>query len=246
MRIQLLYTDPSSQTPLRPVLEVPVAVGSSFGDMPNLLGGDRVSRITLGHAQIAPYHVLLTIAQGRLQAVDQDSPAGIRVNGQSQKIAYLNEGDRLQVGPCEMQIRIIDPTTPTPAEATPEATAPTSLPPFENTAPASPPPPPATPPSLDPVPSVGGGCDRRIGFLFPRRCGRLSPTGCPHCQGGRRSEEPYFTYNRERNFYPDYGDYTTVSWGNRGYADAEVDFTEADAASLELLGDDFEQDMGAS
>ncbi|MGF1524999.1 MAG: hypothetical protein ACFBSF_21950 [Leptolyngbyaceae cyanobacterium] len=75
----------------------------------------------------------------------------------------------------------------------------------------------------------------------------MSPVGCPHCDGGRNVEEPYFAYTGERSSrYPGYGDYTTLSWVNRGYSDAEVDFTKADAASLELLGDDFEQDMGAS
>ncbi|MEL6383269.1 MAG: hypothetical protein AAFQ89_12625, partial [Cyanobacteria bacterium J06626_18] len=148
-----------------------------------------------------------------------------------------------QVGPCEIQIRIIDPTTASSGGGT---VAPATLPSIERAAPPSPRPMAPTMPPRISVSSGGSGCDRRIGFLFPRRCGRLSSAGCPHCDDGRVAEEPYFTYSHERSLYPDYGNYAALSWGNRGYSDADVDFTEADAASLELLGDDFEQDMGAS
>ena len=239
MRIQLIYTDPSSQTALRPVLETPIAIGSAFSEMPNLLAGDRVSRITLNHPRIAPYHLLLVISQRRLQAIDQNTSAGILVNGQPQQMVYLNEGDRLQVGPCEIQVRIIDPTTTAPTES---VSIPANSPSFEasiTTAPRQP-----SPHRLARVSTEG--CERRVGFLFPRRCGRLSPAGCSHCDNGRIPDEPYFYWAEERSLYPNYGNYAARGWGHRAYPGAEVDFTEADAASLERLGEDFEQDMGAS
>lgn len=98
-------------------------------------------------------------------------------------------------------------------------------------------------------------CDRMIGFLFKRRCGRTDTTGCPHCHP---------TYEQDYAYYSDYGDYS-LGWsrryyynrdglrpaiGERHYYDSEtgnVDFTEADGMSLETEDDhDYETNMGAS
>jgi pSer/pThr/pTyr-binding forkhead associated (FHA) protein len=90
-------------------------------------------------------------------------------------------------------------------------------------------------------------CDRMVGFLFKRRCGRTDTTGCPHCQP---------TYEEDYAYYSGYGNYRS-GWGSgyyynrdRYYYDsdtASVDFTEADAMSLETESDhDYETNMGAS
>jgi len=92
-----------------------------------------------------------------------------------------------------------------------------------------------------------GECDRMIGFLFKRRCGRTDTTGCPHCHP---------TYEEDYAYYSDYGNYRS-GWGSeyyynrdRYYYDSQtgnVDFTEADAMSLETEFDhDYETNMGAS
>lgn len=96
------------------------------------------------------------------------------------------------------------------------------------------------------------GCNRMIGFLFKRRCGRLDPTGCPYCQGEQTAQNQDFA---EYAYYPNYGRYN--DWGYNYYLHrheysynretGNVDFTEADAAALESeLDTDYEQDMGAS
>jgi FHA domain len=96
-----------------------------------------------------------------------------------------------------------------------------------------------------------GKCDRMVGFLFKRRCDRTSSLGCTYCE----NNAPYFY--QEYSYYPDYGNYNRGNWGYEYYHDRDcysynrdtgnVDFTEADNASLEMEGDeDFELDMGAS
>ncbi|BAY25051.1 Forkhead-associated protein [Calothrix sp. NIES-2100] len=95
--------------------------------------------------------------------------------------------------------------------------------------------------------ATAGECDRMVGFLFKRRCGRTDRTGCPYCEQ---------TYENDYAYYSDYGHYRS-GWGSDYYDERDrysydpdtgnVDFTEADAVSLEDERDtDFESDMGAS
>jgi hypothetical protein len=89
-------------------------------------------------------------------------------------------------------------------------------------------------------------CDRMVGFLFKRRCGRTDRTGCPYCNE---------SYTQDYAYYPDYGSYR-YGWGSSYYRESSysyesetdnVDFTEADGESLEdERNTDFETNMGAS
>lgn len=88
-------------------------------------------------------------------------------------------------------------------------------------------------------------CDRMVGFLFKRRCGRTDRTNCPYCNE---------SYTEDYAYYPDYGSYR-YGWGSNYYRENNysynetnnVDFTEADAISLEdERNTDFETNMGAS
>lgn len=213
MRIQLFYIDPITSTQRQPVLETPIALGSDFNAMPAILNDRRVSRIALNHIQIAAYHTLLDdLEDGQLRVFDQGT--GLQVNGIAQSVALIQAGDRLQIGPCEVQVSLPETAEPTAPVAT-------------NASPDLP------------------GCNRSIGFLFPRRCGRTDPTGCPHCEGGRVAD-PYAAYP-ERSLYQGYGYYGGNAWSG-GYLESggTIDFTEADAASFDNSDLDFEQDMGAS
>jgi hypothetical protein len=99
-----------------------------------------------------------------------------------------------------------------------------------------------------------GGCDRQIGFLIKRRCGRTSAVGCNYCDNGRRTTDPYYD---DYAGYPGYGRYDSGYWGHSYYYDRDryyydpnrdnVDFTDADNASLGDERDvDYEEAMGAS
>lgn len=240
MQIQLSYLDPSTQPSLRPRLEPPVAIGSSFTTMPNILEGNRVSRITLKHPQIDPYHLLLVEVAGQLHCRAQGATAGIRLNGALISQGIVQSGDRLQVGPCEILVTFAPEAATSGAD--PEVLDPFRAVPFVDVAQPTPTPPRPTP---SPTQTPQEGCDRRVGFLLPRRCGRPSPVGCPYCHNGQLQDDPFFRYS-ERSLHPDYGNYRAGYWGSGTYNGDDVDFTEADAASLETLGVDFEQDMGAS
>ena len=92
-----------------------------------------------------------------------------------------------------------------------------------------------------------GGCDRMVGFLFKRPFCRTDRRGCPYCEQ---------TYEDDYAYYSDYDHYRS-GWGSDYYDDRDrysydpetgnVDFTEADAVSVEDERDaKFESDMGAS
>ncbi|NEP17115.1 MAG: FHA domain-containing protein [Leptolyngbya sp. SIO4C1] len=91
-------------------------------------------------------------------------------------------------------------------------------------------------------------CDRKIGFLFKRRCDRPTSEGCPHCRNGQIPPGQDL-YAEDYDLYPGYGRYGRGYWGyhyhsnrDRYYYDPasrQVDFTEADAASFE---DEYDQD----
>lgn len=111
-------------------------------------------------------------------------------------------------------------------------------------------------PPLPPQP-----CQQLVGFLFKRRCERLSRVGCRYCKGQdpgtpvdywQQGQDPYYT---ERSSYPNYGRYGNESWSDtlmrqsrrRSWGSGNPDFTDGDAASLRQEHDqDYEQEMGAS
>jgi len=89
-------------------------------------------------------------------------------------------------------------------------------------------------------------CPRRIGFLFPHPCDRLTPIGCPECDNGQIAD-PYASSERagyDNYDEADYSDWPDVSAA--GYGGAPGDFTEADGESLVKPEEDFEDDPTAS
>lgn len=113
-------------------------------------------------------------------------------------------------------------------------------------------------PSFFPPETVG--CNRIVGVLFPRRCGRLTSEECPHCDGvefdgefdGECDGDPYFM-SGERSLYENYGNYSSAEWINEAEMEElgetekiGFDFTEADAIAVEAEAGDFEQDLTES
>jgi hypothetical protein len=98
----------------------------------------------------------------------------------------------------------------------------------------------------------GWKCTRRVGFLFPHDCHRLTPDGCPDCQNGM-VEDPYLTYDRygyggydyyDDSYYVGY-DYPVIV-GAGAPMDSSMEFTEADGADMIRTDDEFENDMTES
>jgi hypothetical protein len=89
---------------------------------------------------------------------------------------------------------------------------------------------------MTPLPP-GWTCPRRVGFLFPHGCGRLSPAGCPDCQNGQ-VENPYSSYDRygysryddyDDGYYSGYHGYYS-HWGGGAYPDEGYAISQGVAA----------------
>jgi len=108
-------------------------------------------------------------------------------------------------------------------------------------------------------------CPRRVGFLFPHACERLTPIGCPDCNNGV-IDDPYRSRSDRRGYsdndYDSYNSNQTSGWsgasaatpvfgggdsgGGGATSDFSGDFTEADGESLTTSDTDFEGDLSAS
>ncbi|MBD2362056.1 FHA domain-containing protein [Anabaena minutissima FACHB-250] len=204
MQIKLTWVDPNTGDRREPLLQIPVAIGKEFAAMPQEIDEQRVSRATIQDDLVAGYHALINWQNQELVIIDQNTSNGMQINGLPLTTGSLSDGDRIQIGNCEIMINFIATT--------------------------------------------GAVCDRMIGFLFKRRCGRTDTIDCAYCNQ---------SYEEDYAYYSDYGNYRSSSWGSDYYSNRDrysydpetgnVDFTEADAISLESERDsDFESNMGAS
>lgn len=209
MQIQLTWIDSKTGDRRQPLLETPVAIGSEFTQMPPEINGKQVSRIVIQDNSVAKYHALIRYQNQELSIIDNTN-TGIKINGVLLSRRRLQDGDRIQIGDCEILISFV----------------------VEN--------------NLE--------CDRMVGFLFKRRCGRTDRTNCPNCNESTENNDSYFY---EYSYYETYGDYRFRYWGSDYYHNRDryrydpntgnVDFTDADGISLENERDvDFEHHMGGS
>lgn len=103
--------------------------------------------------------------------------------------------------------------------------------------------------TLEVLQDTSGRCQKMVGFLFKKKCNRISTHNCPYCN------HPNDEYQSDYDYYEDYGSYNR--WGRRYYRDRvyyrydcdnrNVEFTEADnVAFQEEYDSDFEQNFSAS
>ncbi|MBD1909855.1 MULTISPECIES: FHA domain-containing protein [unclassified Leptolyngbya] len=241
MRIQLRWDDPTTGQRQQPFLETPIALGREFTMMPGMVDGQRVSRAVIGHPQVAEYHALITEQDGQLLITDQ-SGIGVQLKSGSVTVGRLADQSSFQLGPVTLHVTLPD------GAASPETA---SLAASENPLATG-----AAPLSAGTDPTAEKGCDRKIGFLFQRRCGRTDPTGCSYCQGGLAGPD-HDPFQVEHGYYPSYGYYGRGYWGHTYYSDRDlysynpytrsIDFNESDVSSFEEEGDmDFENRLDAS
>ena len=92
----------------------------------------------------------------------------------------------------------------------------------------------------------GWKCPKRIGFLFPHPCTRLTPEGCPDCQNGQIAD-PYV--RQPRYYYTDYDTYddSLTFWALESLGEHMTHhFTEADGESMVTPDETYEDDLSAS
>ncbi|MDY6783210.1 MAG: FHA domain-containing protein [Cyanobacteriota bacterium] len=107
LQIQLSWDDPATGNHRQPVLNVPVALGREFGQMPAEANGKPVSRMVLNSLEISRFHVLIDWENGSFWVTDQGSRNGIQVNGRRQTRMALARGDILTLGPYQITISFV-------------------------------------------------------------------------------------------------------------------------------------------
>jgi hypothetical protein len=106
LQIQLTWIDPNTEERREPLLEIPVAIGRNFSKMPSEINGRRVSRVVINDDLVADYHALIDWHNQELMIIAQDTNMGINVNGLLMNNGKLNNGDRLKIGNCEIQVKL--------------------------------------------------------------------------------------------------------------------------------------------
>ena len=88
------------------MLQVPIALGRDFSQLPETLGDQAVSRVELNDRQVSRFHALLTFGPNRQLIVVDRSANGTSLNGRSVRGASqpLGGRDTLKVGPYKILV----------------------------------------------------------------------------------------------------------------------------------------------
>jgi len=117
IQIRLSWEDPATGERREPTLNIPIALGRDFSQLPADIGGRRVSRMVLNSLEVSRFHALIDQEPNGLVVIDQNSRNGTFVNGQQQTRCAIANGDSLQIGPYHINItfaaRIPPPVSPT-------------------------------------------------------------------------------------------------------------------------------------
>ena len=104
LKIRLSWQDPVTGEQREPLLNLPVALGREFAQMPAEIRGLRVSRIVLNTLGISRFHALIDIDATGLVVIDQNTVNGTLVNGQRQARSPLANGDILQIADYQITV----------------------------------------------------------------------------------------------------------------------------------------------
>ncbi|YAF97339.1 MAG: FHA domain-containing protein [Nodularia sp. CChRGM 3473] len=107
MQIQLSWIDPNTEECREPLLETPVAIGRNFQQMPQESNGERVSRVVIQDDLVADYHALIDWQNQELMIIAQNTNSGIKINGLQVSNRSLKDGDRIQIGSCEIVVNLV-------------------------------------------------------------------------------------------------------------------------------------------
>jgi len=86
----------------------PRAGTTFFLDMrPAVVGRNRLADVRIDETSVAEFHVHICFVEGVLRATDLASSSGTFVNDTSLRESPLENGNKLQIGPAQFQVRII-------------------------------------------------------------------------------------------------------------------------------------------
>jgi hypothetical protein len=108
MYVQLMWEDPETGELQQPLLTAPIAIGRELDQMPEQLGGQKVTRLELANKEISRYHALITVANEQLYITDQSSN-GTHLNGRPIRpgIQPLSSKDTLRIGPYKITANLV-------------------------------------------------------------------------------------------------------------------------------------------
>ncbi len=105
--ITLSWTDPDTGQPQQKTHQAPIVLGRAAIALPTAVAGYPAAQIVLERSNISRYHALLDWQDDQLRIIDQNSSNGLSVNGQPVKDCALQSGDRLQIGPYQIQVTYV-------------------------------------------------------------------------------------------------------------------------------------------
>jgi hypothetical protein len=104
LQIQLSWIDPNTEEERELLLATPVAIGRNFEAMPTNINGEEVSRVVIADDLISDYHILITWDNPMLIVIAQNITRGVKINGLHRNNGSLKNGDRLEIGTCEILV----------------------------------------------------------------------------------------------------------------------------------------------
>lgn len=108
IKIRLSWQDPVSGRQRQPLLNLPVALGSAFEQMPTQINGLAVSRMVIADNEVSGFQLLLIALADQLYAIDSPLSAGTFVNqALVRQRQLIRGGDRLRLGQVEIGLQIL-------------------------------------------------------------------------------------------------------------------------------------------
>jgi hypothetical protein len=102
LQIQLSWIETNTEERRDLLLTTPVAIGRNFEAMPANINDEEVSRVVIADDLISDYHILITWENPKLIVIAQDTIRGVKINGLHRHNGSLKNGDRLEIGTCEI------------------------------------------------------------------------------------------------------------------------------------------------
>lgn len=108
MYVQLTWTDPETGEIQQPLLMAPIAIGREADQLPEHVGGQKITRLELASNEISRYHALITVANQQMYITDQ-STNGTFLNGQPIRPGTqpLSSKDTLRIGSYKITANLI-------------------------------------------------------------------------------------------------------------------------------------------